>query len=77
MTEFDKKGEFSDTHRALLNQIRQRHDRLGKKVIEAEQMGMTWELMKTEYDRDLSSLFDELLLWEEGVDAEIMKNRKP
>ena len=36
--------------------------RLGKKVIEAEQMGMTWELMKTEYDRDLSSLFDELLL---------------
>jgi hypothetical protein len=41
MTEFDKKGEFSDTHRALLNQIRQRHDRLGKKVIEAEQKGMT------------------------------------
>jgi hypothetical protein len=77
MEELDKRGEFSDAHKAFLNPIRQRSDKLRKRVVEAQQKGTTWELMKTEFERDFSSLFDDLSLWEERLDAEAMKDRKP
>jgi hypothetical protein len=67
--EFRKQGEFSDTHQALLNQIRQRNDALRNKVAEAEQKGTTWDLMKTEFVRDYSSLFDDMLEFEDRLDT--------
>jgi hypothetical protein len=75
MEEFRKKGEFSDIHEALMNQIRERNEELKKKVSEAEQKGTRWQLMKAEFARDYSSLFDDLLEFEERLDAEIMKKR--
>ena len=73
--EFRQKGEFSDTHAALLKEIRQRNDALKSKVAEAGQKGTTWDLVKAEFARDYSSLFDDLLEIEERLDAEAMKQK--
>jgi hypothetical protein len=74
--EFRQKGEFSDTHEALLNRIQQHHEALSKKVAEAEAKGTTWDLVKTELERDYSALFDNLLEFEERLDTESMRGRK-
>jgi len=74
--EFRQKGEFSDVHGALVSQIQQRNDALRKKVAEVENKGTAWDLMKSEFARDYSSLFDDVLEFEERLDAEAMKQRK-
>jgi len=73
--EFVQLGEFSDIHEALIGEIRQRHDKLRAKVDAAAGEGMSWDLVKAEFNRDHSSIFDDLLQIEERLDADAMKKR--
>jgi hypothetical protein len=73
--EFTKNGKFSDIHEALISQIRQGHDKLRMKVDAAAREGTSWDLVKAEFTRDHSSIFEDLLQFEERLDAEAMKIR--
>jgi len=75
--DFKTSGEFSDIHRALLGEIQNRNETLRERVREAETAGSTWELIKAEFVRDISSLQDDLLEFEDRLDSEIMKKRRP
>jgi hypothetical protein len=59
--EFTKKGEFINVHTNLLNQIRNRSDQLKSRVVTAQELGTSWDLIKAEAARDYSSLFDNFL----------------
>ncbi len=74
--EFRKTGEFADIHEALLKEIQQRNDALRKRVSETEAEGSAWQLMKAEFARDFSSLYDDLLEFEYRLDTETMKKNK-
>ncbi len=43
---------------------------------ETEAEGSAWQLMKAEFARDFSSLYDDLLEFEDRVDTETMKKNK-
>jgi hypothetical protein len=73
--ELRKSGEFSDTHRALSTEIKQRSDALRKRVKQTETAGSAWELVKAKFARDFSSLYDDLLQLEDRLDSEVMKKR--
>ncbi len=73
--EFVQTGKFSDIHEALINQIRQRQNRLKMRVDAAARVGTKWDLVRAEFTRDNSSIFDDLLQLEELLDAEVMKKR--
>ena len=73
--EFEKNGEFSDIHEALISQIRQRQDKLRMRVDAAAREGTSWDLLKAEFIRDHSSIFDDLLQIGERLEAEAMKKR--
>jgi hypothetical protein len=74
--QFKKDGRFSDIHKAMLKQIRQRSDRLKKNVAEAERKGTNWEMIKAEFARDLGSIYDDWLIFEEDLEAKINKTNK-
>ena len=73
--EFEQSGEFSDIHEALINQICQRHDKLRMKVDAAARNGTRWDLVRAEFARDKSSIVDDLLQFDQLLDAEAMKKR--
>ena len=73
--EFAQTGEFSDVHEALISQIRQRHDELRTKVDAAAREGTSWDLVRAEFTRDHSSIFDDLLQLEERLDVDAVKKR--
>ena len=73
--ELRKSGEFSDIHRALLAKIQRRSDSLRRRVKETEAAGSSWDLVKAEFARDFSSLYDDLLQLEDRLDSDAMKNR--
>ena len=73
--EFKQNGEFSDVHEAMINQICQRQDKLRMKVDAAVREGTSWDLVRAEFIRDHSSIFDDLLQIEERLDADAMKKR--
>ena len=68
--QFKKSGEFSDVHQTLLTEIQHRNDALRELVRQAEREGSTWELIKAEFVRDISSLQDDLLEFEDRLDSE-------
>jgi deoxyadenosine/deoxycytidine kinase len=71
--EFEQRGEFSDLHRSLLDQIEARRQGLQAKLASAEASGSTWEVVKDEFQRDFSSIHDDLLRIDERLDTEQMK----
>ena len=73
--EFKQNGEFSDVQEAMINQICQRQDKLRMKVDAAAREGTSWDLVRAEFTRDHSSIFDDLLQFEERLDADAMKKR--
>jgi hypothetical protein len=73
--EFEQNGEFSHFHRELMKQINERHDLLRRQVENAAREGTPWDLVKAEFVRDFSSIFDNLLQLEERLDASNMKKR--
>ena len=74
--EFEKNGEFSDVHEALISEIRQRQDKLRMKVDAAAREGTNWDLVRAEFTRDHRSIFDDLLQIGERLDADAMKKRE-
>lgn len=73
--EFQKDGEFSDVHGRLLDKLRDRQRRVEEKLKTAEQNGSTSDVLRIELERDFQGLSDELLLFEERLDAEQMKRQ--
>ena len=71
--EFEQQGEMSDLHRSLLGEIDGRRQRLQAKLAAAEASGSTWKVIKAEFERDFSSIQDDLLLIDERLDADQMK----
>lgn len=70
-----ERGQFTEAHRNLIAEITQRHDQMQKKLALAEAKGTAWEVFKRETERDFSSLFDDLLQINEGLDTDEMKGR--
>ncbi len=73
--ELTKLGEFSDIRQALLTEIQHRSDALRRRVRKAEERGSTWELIKAELACDVSSLYDDLLEFEDRLDSDTMKKQ--
>lgn len=71
-----KAGRFSDVHEVLLKRIQRHSDSLRKRVSETERGDSAWELIKAELVRDYSSLFDDLLAFEETLDVEFKKGNE-
>jgi hypothetical protein len=74
--EFKERGEFSDLHQSLLSDIQARHDRLQAKLASVEAHGSTWGVAKVECERDFRSIYDDLLLLDERLDADQMKQAR-
>jgi hypothetical protein len=72
-----ERGEFTDVHRRLIEDITQRHDQIRKKVALAENRGTPWDVIKSQTERDFSSIFDDLLQIGEKLDSDEMKRRYP
>jgi hypothetical protein len=73
--EFAQNGEFLDVHEALISEIRNRQDEFRTKVDAAARQGKSWDLMRADFARDHSAIFDLLLQFEERLDAGAMKKR--
>ena len=69
-------GKFSDVHRALLAEMQQRSEALRRRVEDAESGSLVWGLIKTEFSRDFSSLYDDFLQLEDRLDSEAMKRHQ-
>ena len=70
-----QRGEFSDVHRSLSDRIRERRDRLQKKIQCAEKSNANGELVMLELERDFRAIFDDWELMVEERDADEMKSR--
>jgi hypothetical protein len=71
-----ERGEFTDVHRTLIDDITRRHDQIQKKLASAEAHGTPWDVVKIETERDFSSMFDDLLQINEQLDAGEMKGKR-
>lgn len=69
-----ERGEFTDAHRALIEELERRHNQVQKRLALAEANGTAWELVKSQTERDFSSLWDALLQLNEQLDADEMKS---
>jgi hypothetical protein len=70
-----ERGGFTDVHRTLIEDIRRRHDQLQRKVALAEEHGTAWDVIKSQTERDFSSIFDDLLQIGEQLDSDEIKGR--
>ena len=71
-----ERGEFNDTLRRLIDDIRRRRDQIEKKLALAEAKGTPWDVIKIETEWDFSSIFDDLLQIGERLDSEEIKARR-
>jgi hypothetical protein len=74
--EFRETGELSDLHQSLLRQIQARHDRMQAKLASAEAKGSAWDVIRVEIERDFRSIYDDLLLLDDHLDASQMKQHR-
>jgi hypothetical protein len=56
-----QRGEFNETHKTLIDDIKRRHNQIEKKLASAEAHGTPWDVIKIETERDFRSIFDDLL----------------
>lgn len=75
MRDLKERGEFTEVHRNLIEEIKSRQDQMEKKVAVAEANGVTWDVIKSEVERDYDSIFDDLLQITERLDANEMKSK--
>ena len=73
--DFRERGEFTDVHRTLTEEIERRHDQIQKKLALAEANGTAWDVIRSEMERDFSSLLDDLQQAIEQLDADQMKSK--
>jgi hypothetical protein len=71
--EFQERGELSDVHQALMSQIHERRARLQGRLASVEATGSAWDVIRVECERDFSSIHNDLLLLDERLDADQMK----
>ena len=74
--EFQERGELSDAHQALMSQIQERRDRLQARLASVEATGSEWDVIRVECERDFGSIHDDLLLLDERLDADQMKQAR-
>ena len=70
-----ERGEFSEFYRRSIEEIRGRQNQIRQKIAAAEGKGSAWAAIQAEIGRDFESLFDDLRLINERLDAEEMKGR--
>jgi len=73
---FKDQGKFADQHQAFLAELRQRQAAIRRKIDTGLERGMSWNLIKTEFQRDFDGLHSELLRWLERADAASMTRRR-
>lgn len=70
-----ERGEFTNVHRTLIEDITQRQDQIRKKVALAQEHGTPWDVIKSQTERDFSSIFDDLLQLGEKLDSDETRRR--
>ena len=71
------RGEFSDVHDIVLADTRKRQAEIRQKVEAALKKGISWSLLKSEFELEFSGMFGTFLSWQERLDAEaVMKTPK-
>jgi hypothetical protein len=73
--DFRERGLFTDVHRTLFEELRQRHDQLERKLAVAEKTGTAWDVIRSGVERDFTVLFDALHKAAEQLDSDEMKAR--
>jgi hypothetical protein len=76
MREFETHGEFADLRAAFVVDLKARQAAIRSRIDAALKKGLSWKLLKIEFERDFDGLFGELLRWEKRLDAATMA-RKP
>lgn len=66
-------GRFTDEVERVTSNIEARHKRLNARVSAAIESGEDWDLIKAEFERDYSSLFDNLASFEQKIEADFAK----
>jgi hypothetical protein len=74
--EFALRGELSDQHQSLVDEIQCQQDRLQTKLDRVEASGTPWAVIKAEIESEFQSLADKLAQFDERLDAEEMKQHK-
>jgi hypothetical protein len=75
MRDFRERGRFTDIHRTLFEEIRQRHDQLERKLALATTTGTAWDVIRSGVERDFTVLLDALRKAGEQLDSDEMKAR--
>ncbi len=73
--EFKNRGQFSDQHESFLRQLKKRQAAIRHEIDAKLEGGMSWNLIKTEFERDFDGLYGELLRWEERLDADTLAKK--
>jgi len=68
-----ERGQITDAHRKIKEEMARRQDEMRRKIAAAQAEGTSWDLIKSEAERDFNSLFDALLDLNERLDADQMK----
>jgi hypothetical protein len=73
--DFRERGQFTDVHRTLFEEIRQRHDQIERKLALAKTTGTAWDVIRSGVERDFTVLCDALRKAGEQLDSDEMKAR--
>ena len=73
--DFTERGRFTDVHRTMFEEIRQRQDQIEKKLALAEATGTAWDIIRSGVERDFSLLFGALRNAVEQLDSDEMTAR--
>lgn len=66
-------GQFTDEVERVAGDIEARQKRLNARVSAAIESGEDWTLIKAELERDYSSLFDNVMAFEQQIEADFAK----
>ena len=67
-------GRFSDEFERVAADIQARQTHLNARVSAAIDSGESWDVIKTELERDYSSLFDNVTHFEQQIEADFAKS---
>jgi hypothetical protein len=70
--EFETRGEFAELRDAFVADLKARQAAIIRRIDAALKQGLTWKLIRTEFERDFDGIFGELLRWEKRLDAATM-----
>lgn len=73
--EFATRGEFAEVREAFIADLKARQAAIRRRIDAALEKGLSWALIKTEFERDFDGLFGQLLRWEKRLDAGAMAGK--